>query len=167
MILFLSYYSPMTSNWADSSSDWSTSTSLNDIQQQQIEEEYLAEAQDIYEECIAPNEIITVNTKIKFTAYNKSGNIYGFADEPISVPDIIDDMGNQVQLSLYIGPALINANPWIKPGRRCTLTFAHGYDKPASAISHNKVVKKRPVQETTYKPTATTVSNAFTGLDIE
>jgi len=157
----------MTSTWADSTSDWTTATPLNDIQQQQIEEEYLAEAQDIYEECIAPTETITIVTKIKFTAFNKSGNIYGFAEEPLTVPDILDDMGNQIQLSLYIGPALISSNPWIKPGRRCTLTFAHGYDKPASAISHNKVVKKRKVQETTYMPTATTVSNAFAGLDIE
>ena len=157
----------MNSTWADSTSDWSTSTSLNDIQQQQREEEYLAEAQDIYEECIAPHEIITINTKIKFTAYNKSGDIYGFADQPLSAPDILDDMGNQVQLSLYIGASLINASPWIKPGRRCTLTVAHGYDKPGSSISPNKTVKKQKIKDTSYKPTATTVSNAFAGLDIE
>jgi len=157
----------MSSTWADSTTDWSTSTPLNDIQQQQLEEEYLAEAQDIYEECIAPHEIITINTKIKFTAYNKSGDIYGFAEKPLSTPDITDDMGNQVQLSLYIHPSLISSNPWIKRGRRCTLTFAHGHDSRASSISQNKVAKKRPVQETTYRPTATTVSNAFAGLDIE
>lgn len=161
---------------------WSSSTlatqSLGDIQTQQIADNNLTEAQNIYDdmmdiealddEVVLADQVL-INSKIKFIASNDDGTSYGFVQDIHDASVLTDDLGNVIPFPRYLKPRLISANPWIKGGRRCTLLY-HRNDQDTWEIGdiyENKVTLKLSPQNHVFHPSVTSTSNPFSALTIE